>query len=80
MIDSARKAMFSKKVLPRKVTKHNQAIPSSFQMHKADSSDLLRTDQHIRNSKGEKINYPKNYNWYSSGSKLQDKVGRADYR
>ena len=49
-------------------------------MHKAASADLLRTDQHIRNSKGEKINYPKNYNWYSHGSKLQDKVGRADYR
>ena len=80
MKDSVRKAIHAKKVLPRKVNKNNPAIPSSFQMHKVDSSNLLRTDVKQRNSKGKVSEYPKKYNWHSHGNKMQDKVGRADNR
>ena len=47
---------------------------SDFQYHKADSSDLLRTDQRIRNPDGS-ISYND-----KTGSYKQDQVGRADYK
>ncbi len=53
---------------------------SDFQYHKADSSDLLRTDQPERNPDGS-ISDPhwSDRNDYSK-MKIQDRVGRADYR
>ena len=47
---------------------------SDFQYHKADSSDLLRTDQRTRNPDGS-ISYND-----KTGSYRQGQVGRADYK
>ena len=47
---------------------------SDFQYHKADSSDLLRTDQRTRNPDGS-ISYNN-----KTGSDKQGQVGRADYK
>ncbi|MDC3257169.1 hypothetical protein OAU44_00175 [bacterium] len=49
---------------------------SDFQWHKADSSDLLKTNQPIRNPDGS----ISDYNWDGTRYDLQDQVGRADYR
>ena len=52
---------------------------SDFQWHKADSSDLLKTNQPIRNSDGS----ISDYNWdgtHNMKYDLQDQVGRADHR
>ena len=46
---------------------------SDFQYHKADSSDLLKTNQSIRNPDGS-ISYPDNF------PDVQGRVGRADYK
>lgn len=52
---------------------------SDFQWHKADSSDLLKTNQPVRNPDGSIYSIPFDYQWNQKYD-LQDQVGRADYR
>ncbi len=52
---------------------------SSFQWHKHDSSDLLRTDQPERKANG-KLSTEYGVNYSKLSKNAQDKVGRADYR